>query len=123
MQDREKTYIEYQYGDTHKVVQAARIVYAEAHSKAVIFHFMNEKKQMDTARVNHVSLLQLLSYHPGSFVMVNRHFIVRRRFLLGIVDRQGSPGDYDCTVRFVDKPLAISRRRVPIVQDALHKKV
>lgn len=84
---------------------------------------MTKANVMDSVQVNHVSLLQMLSYHPGSFVMVNRHIIVRRRFLLGVVDRLGSPGFFDCTVRFVDKPLEISRRRVHIVQGALQKKV
>lgn len=68
---------------------------------------------------NDTSLLLMLSAHPGSFVHINRHLIVRKRFLLGYGPRQSNPKYHDAHVRFVDKPLEISRRRVFLVQEAL----
>lgn len=122
MQEREKVYTEYQYGDALKSCEAARIVWCEANAKAVVIHFMNGNNVMDSIRVNHNSLLQIVGRHKGSFVIVNRHTIVRRRFMLGIAPSQVKEGTSALTVRFVEHPLEISRRRLPIVEEALAKK-
>ena len=122
MQEREKVYTEFEYGDARKSCEAARIVWAEAHTKAVVIHFMNHNNVMDSIRVNHNSLLQIVGRHKGSFVMINRHTIVRRRFMLGIQPNHEKEGTYTLSARFVEHPLEISRRRLPIVEAALDSK-
>lgn len=119
MQDGTTTYRQYHYGDQQKTCEAKRIVYAEADEKLIKIHYMRHDNVMDMLVTNDTSLLLMLAAHPGSFVHINRHIIIRKRFLLGYMPRLSNPKYHDASVRFVDKPLEISRRRLFLVRDAL----
>jgi len=80
---------------------------------------MRHDNVMDVVSTNETSLLRMLSAHPGSFVHSNRHIIIRKRFLLGYSPQAHNPAQFEAFVRFVDKPLEISRRRIRLVRDAL----
>lgn len=121
MQADDTVYRQYHYGDFQKSCAAKRIVWAKAEEKLIRIHFMRLDGVMDELVTNDTSLLLMIAAHPGSFVHINRHFIVRKRFLLGYSPRQSNPKYFDAHVRFVDKPLEISRRRLFLVRDALLK--
>ena len=121
MQDKEKEYRQYYYGDSQKACKAGRIVYAEADEKQVHIHYMRANGTMDMVSTNETSLVQMLAAHPGSFVHSNRHIIIRKRFLLGYGPSPHNPIQYEAYVRFVNKPLDISRRRIRLVQEAFVK--
>lgn len=121
MQDPEKEYRQYYYGDSQKGCKAKRIVYAVADEKQVHIHYMRHDNVMDVVSTNETSLLQMLAAHPGSFVHSNRHIIIRKRFLLSYGPQAHNPKQFECSVRFVNEPLEISRRRIRLVRDALIK--
>lgn len=119
MQNETTLYQQHYYGDFQKTCEAKRIVYAEADEKLIRIHYMRHDNVMDELVTNDTSLLLMLAAHPGSFIHSNRHIIIRKRFLLGYGPRDGNPKYHDAHVRFVDKPLEISRRRLFLVRDAL----
>lgn len=119
MQNETTLYQQHYYGDFQKTCEAKRIVYAEADEKLIRIHYMRHDNVMDELVTNDTSLLLMLAAHPGSFIHSNRHIIIRKRFLLGYSNREGNPKYHDAHVRFVDKPLEISRRRLFLVRDAL----
>lgn len=121
MHDREKVYRQFYYGDSQKSCKAERIVYAIADEKQVHIHFMRHDNVMDVVSTNETSLLQMLAAHPGSFVHSNRHIIIRKRFLLSYGPQEHNPKQFEASVRFVNEPLEISRRRIRLVRDALIK--
>lgn len=119
MHDGEKKYVQHHYGDAQKACLAKRIVWAEADEKMIQIHYMRHDNVMDMLVTNDTSLLLMLAAHPGSFVHSNRHIIIRKRFLLSYGPQAHDPKKFEAYVRFVDKPLEISRRRVRLVREAL----
>lgn len=120
MQNFDKTYRQHLYGSEQKKTIAQHIVYAEAKDKMIYIHYVDLFGKLQSLMTADTSLMQIMAFHPKSFVAVSRNTLVRADYVLEYTDT-GYKLPKSVRIQHVDHPINVSRRSFGLIKAAVAK--